>query len=95
MKRYSADFVLDGITEADFQSWKHHPVTKMFLRYLRDTERQYAAHQVGGLRSTKGTPDPFELGKWTGAINAIAEMAEPTYESIVNFYTPEQQEEPD
>lgn len=27
---------VDGITERDFLMWKHDPVTKVFMKYLRD-----------------------------------------------------------
>ena len=90
MKRYSADYVLDGITEADFQIWKHHPVTKLYVRFLKDYERQLKDAQVGQLRTSTDAPDLFKLGTWTGAINLVSEMSEPRYQSIVDFYTPEE-----
>jgi hypothetical protein len=93
MKRYSADYVLDGITEADFQNWKHHPVTKLYIRWLKDCERQVGQVQVGKLRSSDKTPDAFTLGTFTGQINTLAEVAEPTYQSIVDFYTPPEDQE--
>lgn len=93
MKRYSADYVLDGITEADFQTWKHHPVTKLYVRWLKHYEQQMKDAQVGQLRSSTGAPDLYTLGTWTGAINTVGEMSELRYQSIVDFYTPEPQQE--
>lgn len=93
MKRFTADYVLDGITEADFQRWKHHPVTKMWLRFLKDYERQLSEQQIGKLRSSSSSPDQFTLGTFTGAINAVNEMADPKFEFILSFYPTDEQEE--
>ncbi len=93
MKRYEASYVLDGITEADFLSWKHHPVTKLYHRYLRDAEKLLAEKQIGLLRTSQTMPDPYVTGEFKGRIEAIAEMAELTYEDIRWFYTPEAENE--
>lgn len=96
MKRFTADYMrelLEGISETNFQQWRHHPVTRLYMHYLRDYERQLAEAQIGKLRSSSSSPDQFTLGTFTGAINAVNEMADPKYESIVAFYQSEEQED--
>jgi hypothetical protein len=96
MKRYAREFVLDGITAADFQQWKHHPVSKLVRRYFQDLERQWGEHQIAFLRNCEGSPDPHKLGEFKGTINATQAAAEIEYQTIFEFYPPdnENEEEP-
>ena len=93
MKHYSREFVLGDLSEAEFQNWKHHPVTKLMLRFYRDYEKQLGANQVGQLRSSSEAPDLFKLGVWTGSINTMHDLANPEFETVAKFYTPEETEE--
>ena len=93
MKSFTISIILNGITEQSFNEWKHHPCTKLYMRFLKDYERQLAERQMGLLRHSGETPDPFKLGTFTGQINAVAEMAEPKFQSIVEFYPPDEEEE--
>lgn len=86
-------FELNGIQEDDFLRWKHHPVTKVFLRYLMDYEAQVAQKQVAILRTAVGTPDPFMLGMFNGQINAVGQMASLSFDDLVEFYPDPDQEE--
>ena len=92
MKQFTRSIVVGDLTEQDFLNWKHHPVTKLWLRYLKDYERQMGEQQVSTLRSCVATPDPFGLGAFTGAINAVMEMADPQFAAIVEFYPPDEEE---
>ena len=93
MKQYTLAYVLDGLTEADFQNWKRHPVSKLVRRFLKDRERQVAEHQIGVLRGCEASPDPYKLGQFNGHINALQELAELEFEHIVAFYPPGEEEE--
>jgi len=93
LKRYTAKYVLDGITEADFQSWKHHPVTKIYHRYLRDFERLLAEKQIGLLRTSQTMPDPYVTGEFKGRIETVSDLADLKYQDIRSFYTPEQEQQ--
>ena len=91
-----ADYELNGIQEPDFQRWKYHPVTKVFVRYLLDYERQLCEKQIGMLRKVVSTPDPFTLGMFQGRINTVGELAAVEFADLVEFYgTEEEQEESD
>ena len=89
MKHYTADYALDGVTEADFQQWKHSPVTKVVMRYLRHYERKMAEEQIDLLRTSVATPDPFGLGRFTGAINQLSECHQIDYATMISFYASE------
>lgn len=86
------------VSEENFAQWKHHPVTKVFLQYLRDYERYLAQLQVAELRASSTAMDPFRQGEFKGRISAVAEMAGLTLSHIVQFYqtdeSEEEQEEP-
>lgn len=84
---------LDGITADDFRSWKHHPVTKVYLRYLMDFERELMVKLVDVLRASEAAPDPFQLGMFNGRSSAILEMATLDFSHIAGFYTPPEQED--
>ena len=86
MKRYTADFLRERITEADFQNWKHNPVTKLVLRYHADVEQQWAEHQIAAMRNSAGALPDFLQGEFKGVINTRKQCAEITYQEIVEFY---------
>lgn len=77
---------LNGITEADFQRWKHHPATKAFMRYLLDYEQQLAEEAVTLLRNTPAAPDAFRLGYFQGEVNAYRSIIELEFQKMVEFY---------
>lgn len=90
----AAGWDLNGIQEQDFQLWKHHPVTKLYVRYLIDLERQLAEKQIGEMRLVTQSPDPFRMGMFQGRINVVGELATIEFSNLVDFYSTEE-EEPD
>ena len=84
-------FEVNGIGEQAFNSWKHHPVTKVFVRYLLDYERQIAERAIHALRNTPTAPDPFKSGVFQGEINAYAAIAELQFAELVEFYRTEEE----
>ena len=84
---------LNDITLGDFQSWKHHPVTKVFIRFLLDYERQVAEKQIALMRSVDKTPDAFALGMFNGQINSVSMMAQLEFVDLVEFYPDPEEEE--
>ena len=93
MKAYSASFILNGITEQDFLTWKHHPVTKLWVRFLKDYGQQLEREQIALLRASSESVDQFKLGSFSGAINAVSEVGDPQFNSIVAFYPTEEEQE--
>lgn len=83
------------ITEADFNSWKHHPVTKVYLRYLSDYEQELMVKLVNILRASEVAPEPFHLGMFNGRSAVAREMATLEYAHIASFYAPPEQEKED
>ena len=83
-----------NITEADFQTWKHHPVTKVYLRYLLDYEQELMIKLVGILRASEAAPEPFQLGMFNGRSAATREMATLEFAHIASFYaSPEEDQQ--
>ena len=78
------------ITEADFAAWKHHPVTKIWLKFLEDYATVVGGEVLGAVCGSLTAPDPFYLGEIKGRFLVVSEMAEPRYESIVKFYQPQE-----
>jgi hypothetical protein len=77
------------IAEADLQQWKHHPVSKAYLKYLADFAQNLALLQVEMMLTADGPVSDFMQGEFKGRVSAISEMADPQFASIVKFYTPE------
>jgi hypothetical protein len=81
------------ITEADFNAWKHNPVTKVYLQYLAKYEADLTLHQVQSLRMMHAAPDPFQLGVFKGECNAVHNLANLSFGVLVDALTPPEQEE--
>lgn len=88
-------FELNGIQERDFQAWKHHPVTKVVMRYLLDYEQQVAERGVHVLRTAVQAPDQFRLGVFQGEINTLQRIAELKFSDLIEFYPAEEEEDND
>ena len=84
---------INGITESDFNGWKHNPVTKMFHQFLL----HYAGSLEEGhlMRWRSGETEQGKEDECVGRVLTLNEMAELEFASIVDFYNPEteQQEE--
>lgn len=80
---------LDGITESDFQVWKHHPVSKLYLRYLNDYRSALLKELV----------ERWEAGHLTletekeirGRTLTLADLTELQFASIEKFYQTEEE----
>lgn len=82
---------LQGITEPDYQVWRHHPVTKLVLQYMADFREALrrdalARWESGALTLT----DEHEL---RARSNVLAELGELQFPSIANFYGEDTKEE--
>ena len=73
-----------GIGEAEFNSWKHHPVTRAYFQYLLDQRADIKGAAV----------EAWEAGKLNlaisdemrGAANTLKRSAEPDFAEVVRFY---------
>lgn len=92
MKQFTRSIVVGDLTEASFNTWKHHPVTKLLRRYLQDREKLVAEIQIGELRELQTSPDPYRLGVFNGHINALQELATLEFQHIFEFYPPDEEE---
>jgi hypothetical protein len=86
------EFELNGISGVLFQRWKHDPVTKVFMRFLMDYERQLAEKQIALLRTATATPDAFTLGTFNGQINSVGMITELSFADMVEFYGTEEED---
>ena len=86
-------FELNGVAESDFQRWKHHPVTKVFIRYLLDCAEHWRREQVDMLRVAPTAPEPFRLGEYKGAINTLAEIAATEFHHMLARYEEQEPQE--
>ena len=76
----------EGIRERDFQAWKHHPVSKVILRFFEDSAQHVRKSQIDLLNGAKSSPDQFLLGIYNGRFNAFAEMANLAFGDLANAY---------
>jgi hypothetical protein len=76
--------MIEGITEADFQVWKHHPVSKVYLQYLADYRSMLLRELL----------ERWEAGALTletekeirGRTLTLADLVELRFASIQKFY---------
>jgi hypothetical protein len=74
-----------GIAEQDYLRWRHNPVTKWFLAYLRD----YRVDLLAGAQDLwlSGSPDwSANEAEMKGRARCLSEMAELPFGSIHTFY---------
>jgi hypothetical protein len=74
------------ITEADFQSWKHHPVTKVYLRFVLDYAERTKLELADLVCAAESSIDPLAVGKISGRVLAWQEMATLEYAHMAGFY---------
>lgn len=84
---------LNGITEADFGAWKHHPVTKVYLRYVLDYASLAKRELADGVCASESSLDQLAIGKLSGRVLAWLEMATLEYSHIVSFYAASEPED--
>ena len=81
---------LEGITEPDFQTWKHHPVSKVYLKYLADYRSMLLRDLLGRWEAGDLTLDIEK--EIRGRTLTLAELGELTFASIQKFYQEEDNE---
>ena len=86
---------LNGVTQSDFQSWKHHPVSKVFFRYLLDFAEQLRRSQLAKIEASDEALSPKEQGEYKGRINTVTELAEIEFGHLVAFYPLADEEDED
>ena len=77
---------VQGIQQADFQNWKHHPVTRVFHQYLKDYHDMLKDRAWDVVFS-----DPkADLGELVGRAKTLIEMVDLPFEAMFMFYQPEE-----
>ncbi|MDE2099598.1 MAG: hypothetical protein KGL39_20265 [Patescibacteria group bacterium] len=73
------------IPKEQYQEWRHHPVSKVFLQFLRDKQEFLKA---AALEQWVGGSDSFVSCNQTvrGQIIELGEIAELPFEAIEEFY---------
>ena len=81
-----------GISAEDFSAWKHHPVSKVLLRYFADyRETLIKAHLDDWAAGKLDEVRDLEI---RGRCLQLTDIVELSYESVRGFYhSPEQQGE--
>ncbi len=88
MDQDSKPLAVKGIAEADYQGWKHHPVSKVLLQYLRDYH--LALKEEAWQCLLRGPAPAGYLEEISGRARAVAELYELPFEAIVAFYQEEE-----
>lgn len=79
---------LNGLQEGDFQRWKHHPVTVLYVAYLRDYADQIRRAQIQNLEHAVEPMPPLMQGELKGRINTLMELAAIEFTHLLEFYPP-------
>ena len=81
---------MNGITDADFNVWKHHPVSKVYLKYLEDYAsllgREFLDRWIAGAITADSEKE------LRGRILTLADLVELKFESIEKFYQKPEEE---
>lgn len=75
---------LQDITESEYQSWRHHPVTKLFLQYLGDYRESLIKEAVA--RWENGNLVLADEHEMRGRANTLREAVALQWHDIENFY---------
>jgi hypothetical protein len=83
-ERKRAEVDVKGVTERDFNVWKHHPVTKLFKEFLVDYRgalitRMVEQWESGALKLT----DELEA---RGRVRAVQEMIDLEFGHVASMY---------
>lgn len=73
------------ISKEEYQEWRHHPASKVFLQFLRDKQEFMKAAM---LEQWIGASDAFAQNNQTvrGQIVELGEIIDLPYEAIEEFY---------
>lgn len=76
--------VVKGIAEADYQRWRHHPVSKVMLQYFED----YAAALQSDvlMRWKSGNKLIADEQQALGRVLTLQEIVELPFSAVVAFY---------
>lgn len=84
------DIQVDGITKSDFQGWRHHPVSKLFLKFL-DDKRKFLGDHVFDLWISGSLTLQAE-DTMRGQIIELFELKNMEFDAIANFYQMDKEE---
>ncbi len=76
------------IAESDYQEWKHHPVSKVVLKYLADYRAMLLKEHLAEWEA--GKLDEVRDLEMRGRVLTLAELAELPFSAIANFYVTEE-----
>lgn len=82
---------LAGITPEGFAFWRHHPVSKVVLQFMRD--RAAMLEQEMLLRWRNKASHLGEENEALGRVVELEELAELSFDNLVAFYQPDQKSE--
>lgn len=75
---------VDGIAEVDYQTWRHHPVTKVFIEYLRDYRQDLI--EAATVQWLDGQLQIATADELRGRALAIDDIAELPFAAMIAFY---------
>lgn len=73
------------IKKEDLQVWRHHPVTQVFLQYLRDYQEALAREAWGHLLVADHL-DELLIGEMRGRAKTLIELIDLPFEAMEQFY---------
>lgn len=82
--------ILDGLTDSDFNVWKHHPVSKIYLQYLGDYRAMLLRDLLARWEAGAITLDIEK--EIRGRAMTLAELGELQFASIQKFYQTDEEE---
>lgn len=81
-----------GISDSDFNVWKHHPVSRVYLRYLADYRAMLLRELIGQWEAGVLILDTEK--EIRGRVMTLADLVELRFESIQKFYEEENEATP-
>lgn len=82
---------IEGVTERDFENWRHNPVTKMFMKYLTDYRGALTAQVISQWEAGALQLNDEKEGR--GRHLTLKEIISLRFNHIANFYGVDQEEE--
>jgi hypothetical protein len=79
---------VEGISESDFQVWKHHPVSKLYLKYLVDYRAMLLNELLAQWENGVLTLDTEK--EIRGRTLTLADLVDLQFASIQKFYQTEE-----
>ena len=75
---------INGVSEVEFNSWKHNPVTKTYIQFLKDMSQD--AKEAATLAWLGGHNEKAFTDEARGMANTYALAARPKFGVVVEFY---------